>query len=80
MVADTDLFSEVGVPAGVGAVTAAFGTPENSGFVWHGAAAGDFNNDGWIDLFVVGANRNYLYLNDKNGSFKAFQARLAWKF
>ena len=70
MVAEKDLFSEVGVPAGVGAVTAAFGTPENSGFVWHGAAAGDFNNDGWIDLFVVGANRNYLYLNDKNGSFK----------
>ncbi len=70
MVADTDLFSEVGVPAGVGAVTAAFGSAENSGFVWHGAAAGDFNNDGWIDLFVVGANRNYLYLNDKNGSFR----------
>ena len=69
MVADKDLFSEVGVPAGVGATAAAFGTPENSGFVWHGAAAGDFNNDGWIDLFVVGANRNYLYLNNKNGGF-----------
>lgn len=26
----------------------------NSGFVWHGAAAGDFDNDNWIDLFVVG--------------------------
>ena len=70
MVAETDLFSEVGVPAGVGAMMPSFGSAENSGFVWHGAAAGDFNNDGWIDLFVVGANRNYLYLNDKNGSFK----------
>lgn len=70
MVSETDMFSEVGVPAGVGAITPAFGTPENSGFVWHGAAAGDFDNDGWIDLFVVGANRNYLYLNDKKGSFK----------
>ncbi len=70
MVAATDIFSEVGVPAGVGAISPAFGTPENSGFVWHGAAAGDFNNDGWVDLFVVGANRNYLYLNDKTGSFK----------
>jgi FG-GAP-like repeat len=70
MVADKDLFSEVGVPAGVGAISPAFGTPENSGFVWRGAAAGDFNNDGWIDLFVVGANRNYLYLNDKKGTFK----------
>ena len=70
MVADTDLFSEVAVPAGVGATMPAFGTPENSGFVWHGAAAGDFNNDRWIDLFVVGANRNYLYLNDGKGGFR----------
>lgn len=70
LVAEKDLFSEVGVPAGVGAVMPSFGTPENSGFVWHGAAAGDFNNDGLIDLFVVGANRNYLYLNDGKGSFK----------
>ena len=70
LVAEKDLFSEVGVPAGVGAMMPGFGTPENSGFVWHGAAAGDFNNDGLIDLFVVGANRNYLYLNDGKGSFK----------
>ncbi len=70
LVAEKDLFSEVGVPAGVGAMIPAFGTPENSGFVWHGAAAGDFNNDGWIDLFAVGTNRNYLYLNDKKGSFR----------
>ena len=70
LVGEKDLFSEVGVPAGVGAMMPGFGTPENSGFVWHGAAAGDFNNDGWIDLFVVGANRNYLYLNDGKGSFK----------
>ena len=70
LVAEKDLFSEVGVPAGVGATVPAFGTPENSGFVWHGAAAGDFNNDGLLDLFVVGANRNYLYLNDGKGSFK----------
>ncbi len=70
LVAEKDLFSEVAIPAGVGATLPAFGTPENSGFVWHGAAAGDFNNDGWIDLFVVGANRNYLYLNDKKGGFR----------
>ncbi len=74
MVASSDLFSEVAVPAGIGALTPAFGTPENSGFVWHGAAAGDFNNDGWIDLFVVGANRNFLYLNDKKGTFKDVSA------
>lgn len=70
LVAEKDMFSEVAVPAGVGATLPQFGTPENSGFVWHGAAAGDLNNDGWIDLFVVGANRNYLYLNDKKGGFR----------
>jgi hypothetical protein len=70
MVAEKDLFSEVAVPAGVGATLPAFGTPENSGFVWHGAAAADFNNDGWIDLFVIGGKRNFLYLNDRNGTFR----------
>jgi hypothetical protein len=70
MFAETDLFSEVAVPAGVGANLPSFGTAENSGFVWHGAAAADFNSDGWIDLFVTGATRNYLYLNDAKGSFR----------
>ncbi len=70
LVGEKDLFSEVAVPAGLGAVVPGFGTPENSGFVWHGAAAGDLNNDGWIDLFVVGTNRNYLYLNDQKGGFR----------
>lgn len=69
MVANTDLFSEVATPAGVGATLPEFGTPENSGFVWHGAAAGDFNNDDWIDLFVISGNRNYLYLNNAKGGF-----------
>jgi FG-GAP-like repeat len=70
MVGNADLFSEVGVPAGVGSMIPSFGTPENSGFVWRGAAAADLNNDGWIDLFVVGADRNYLYLNDGKGAFR----------
>lgn len=70
LVAEKDLFSQVAVPAGVGASLPGFGTPENSGFVWHGAAAADFNNDGWIDLFATGANRNFLYLNDKKGGFR----------
>ena len=70
MVAGVDLFSEVAVPAGVGVNIPSFGTPENSGFVWHGAAAADFNGDGWIDLFVTAANRNYLYLNNGKGSFR----------
>lgn len=36
-----------------------------------GAAAGDFNNDGWIDLFVVGggATPDALYINQGDGTF-----------
>jgi len=70
LVAEKDMFSEVAVPAGVGATLPAFGTPENSGFIWHGAAAADLNKDGWIDLFVTAPDRNYLFLNDGKGKFR----------
>jgi hypothetical protein len=70
MVASTDIFSEVAVPAGVAAQRPAFGTQGNTGFVWHGAAAADFNRDGWVDLFVTAPDRNYLYLNDRQGRFR----------
>ena len=70
MVAETDLFSEVAVPAGVAATRPPYGSPGNTSFVWHGAAAADWNNDGWIDLFVTGADRNFLYLNDSQGRFQ----------
>jgi hypothetical protein len=70
LVATSDLFSEVAIPAGVGASLPAFGSPGNGGFVWHGAAAADFNKDGWIDLFVTAPARNFLYLNDGKGRFR----------
>ena len=70
LVASKDLFSEVAVPAGVGVTLPAFGTPENSGFVWHGAAAADMDNDGWVDLFVTAPDRNYLFLNTGKGGFR----------
>lgn len=70
LVGDVDLFSEVALPAGIGASIPGFGTPENSGFIWHGAAAADLDGDGWIDLYVTGPDRNYLYLNNKNGTFR----------
>jgi len=69
MVATSDLFSEVAIPAGVGASLPAFGSAGNGGFIWHGAAAHDFNKDGWIDLFVTAPARNFLYLNDGKGRF-----------
>lgn len=69
-VAATDLFSEVTLPAGVAASRPPYGSAGNTGFVWHGAAAADFNADGWIDLFVAGPARSYLYLNNGQGRFR----------
>lgn len=51
-----------------------------------GAAAADFDGDGWVDLFVAGAGRNLLYRND-HGHFtlsprgiddEKFAAGAAW--
>jgi enediyne biosynthesis protein E4 len=35
-----------------------------------GAAAGDFDNDGWTDLFVANAGANTLYRNQGDGVFR----------
>jgi hypothetical protein len=35
-----------------------------------GAAAGDYDNDGHVDLFVAGVNRNLLYRNRGDGTFQ----------
>jgi enediyne biosynthesis protein E4 len=34
-----------------------------------GVAAGDFDNDGWADIYVTGVNRNILYRNRGDGTF-----------
>jgi hypothetical protein len=36
-----------------------------------GAAAGDFDNDGWIDLYVTGLGKNRLLRNNGNGTFSS---------
>lgn len=69
-VADTDIFSEVSIPAGISITKPAFGMPGSDGFIYRGAVAADFNKDGWIDLFVCGSEHNFLYLNDGTGHFR----------
>ncbi len=34
-----------------------------------GAAVGDYDNDGWEDLYVCGVNKNILYRNNGDGTF-----------
>ncbi len=70
MIGPVDIFSEVSVPAGIATTLPAFGTPGNDDFVYRGAAAADFNNDGWMDVMVCGADHPHLYLNDGHGHFR----------
>ena len=34
-----------------------------------GVAAGDYDSDGWVDLYVTGVNKNILYHNNGDGTF-----------
>jgi len=35
-----------------------------------GVATGDYDNDGWQDLYVVGVNYNFLFHNNRDGTFR----------
>jgi hypothetical protein len=40
-----------------------------------GALAADFDNDGWMDLYLCNYGPNVLYLNNRNGTFRDATAR-----
>jgi enediyne biosynthesis protein E4 len=51
-------FTDVTIPAGL----------RGDGYGM-GVAVGDFNNDGWSDIFVTNLSRNILYRNNGDGTF-----------
>src|SRR5215475_2186043 len=50
-------------------VTAAAGLSNAANGYGMGVAAGDYNNDGYTDLYVTCYGRNILYRNNGNGAF-----------
>ena len=70
MVAREDLFSEITAPAGMWEDVPAFGEPPNDGFVAHGVAVDDVNEDGLLDVLTTGVHGNRLFLNDEEGRFR----------
>jgi hypothetical protein len=69
-VGERELFADVSVPAGVEQPDPSFMDRGASGLLAHGAAAADVDRDGLVDVFATGLTRNFLYLNDGDGTFR----------
>ena len=63
------LFTDVATSSGVAHAGIRFGRPGNQSFAWNGAAAGDVNADGLVDLFVPSRPANFLYVAQPSGGF-----------
>lgn len=56
------LFTEVSTGVGLARTGIRFGKPGNQSFAWNGAAAGDVDGDGLVDIFVPSPRANHLYM------------------
>ena len=64
------IFTDVAAAAGVAHAGARFGSTENRSFAFNGAACGDVDGDGRLDLFVPSDDRNFLYVGTDVGTFR----------
>ena len=69
LVADKDLFSEIAVPAGMARQDPPFLARTGPPFAAYGAAAGDIDGDGLLDLVVTSENGNSVFHNRGDGRF-----------
>lgn len=67
-------FTDVSRSTGVHLEGPRYGQPGNDREGWNGAAAGDVDGDGWLDLFVPGPETSHLYRNDQQGGFEDWSA------
>ncbi len=70
LMAERDLFSEVAGEAGLEAVDPPVLEHPTLGLAAYGAAAGDVDGDGLLDLLSTGQDGNALYLNRGDGTFQ----------
>ena len=70
MVASRDIFIDVAREAGLAAEDPPVLEHPTVGLAAYGAATGDVNNDGLMDLFSTGSDGNSLYLNNGDGTFR----------
>ncbi len=69
---DSPIFVDVSETAGISATHRGIWDPEESltGYLAIGQAWGDYDRDGWVDLYETGnLDPNVLYRNNQNGSF-----------
>jgi enediyne biosynthesis protein E4 len=75
LLGNTPFFEDVSDDAGIQATHRAIWDesapgPYENGYLAAGQAWGDFDNDGWVDLFVTGnLDPNILYHNNQDGTF-----------
>jgi hypothetical protein len=74
LIAEIEVFSEVAIPAGMQRTDPPFLARQGPPFAAYGAAVGDVDNDGLVDLVVTSEAGNSLYLSRGDGTFNEVAA------